>query len=374
MAKKFLVPIDLVKNSLLNAALHPTATAPTSPATGQVYFDTSDSKVKIYGGSSWITVGNTQEEIEDLVANLVQAGTGISVTYNDTAGSLTVGNTGVTNISGTSNEIDVSASTGSITLSLPATVSADISGNAATATKLATSRTIELTGDVTGSASFDGSATATITATIANNSVALGTDTTGNYVATISGTANEVEVTGSGGEDAAVTIGLPDNVNLTGNLVVGGNLTVSGTTTSVNTETINLADNIITLNSNATGSPTENAGIEVNRGTSASVTLRWNEANDKWELTNDGTTYSDIITAADITTVTRKYSTSVGNGSSTTINVDHNLGTTDVQVQIFEIATGDSVECDVTRSTTNRVVVGFSVAPTSNQYRVVVIG
>lgn len=374
MAKKFLVPIDLAKNSLLNAALHPTATAPTSPVTGQFYFDTGDSKVKVYGGSAWLTVGNTTEEIQDIVGAQITAGTGVSVSYDDAgAGAITVANTGVTSIAGTTGEVDVSGSTGSITISLPATVSADISGNAATATKLATSRTIELSGDVTGSASFDGSANATITATIAANSVALGTDTTGDYVASVSGTANEIEVTGTG-EGASVTIGLPDNVTIGNNLTVTGNLTVSGTTTSVNTETINLADNIITLNSNATGSPTENAGIEIERGTADNVALRWNEANDKWELTSDGTTYSNITTAADISSVPRKYAASVGDGAATSINVDHNLGTTDVQVQVFEVSSGDTVECDVTRSTTNRVVVAFATAPTSNQYRVVVIG
>lgn len=58
-------------------------------------------------------------------------------------------------------------------------------GNAGTATALQTARTISLTGDVTGSATFNGSADASITATIAANSVALGTDTTGNYVADV---------------------------------------------------------------------------------------------------------------------------------------------------------------------------------------------
>lgn len=62
-------------------------------------------------------------------------------------------------------------------------VTGDVTGNADTATTLATGRTISLTGDVTGtSASFDGSGNASIATTIAANSVALGTDTTGNYV------------------------------------------------------------------------------------------------------------------------------------------------------------------------------------------------
>jgi len=67
-------------------------------------------------------------------------------------------------------------------------------------------------------------------------------------------------------------------------LTVSGNLTVSGTTTTVNTETINLADNIILLNSNEAGTPSQNAGIEVERGTSTNKTLVWDETADKWTV------------------------------------------------------------------------------------------
>lgn len=82
-----------------------------------------------------------------------------------------------------------------------------------------------------------------------------------------------------------------------GNATIGGNLTVNGTTTTVNTETINLADNIITLNSNATGSASENAGIEIERGDDTNVSLRWNETADNWEITLDGTNYYGILTS-----------------------------------------------------------------------------
>jgi hypothetical protein len=71
-------------------------------------------------------------------------------------------------------------------------------------------------------------------ASIAANSVALGTDTTGNYVATVTGTANQVAITGSGSEDAGVTVALTDNVVLVGDLTVGGNdIKASGGTTSI---------------------------------------------------------------------------------------------------------------------------------------------
>ena len=102
------------------------------------------------------------------------------------------------------------------------TITAALSGNATTASALASARTISLAGDVTGSVSFDGSANASITATIAANSIALGTDTTGNYVATVAGTANEIEVSGSGSETSAVTIGLPSATKVTTSMEVGG--------------------------------------------------------------------------------------------------------------------------------------------------------
>jgi len=65
---------------------------------------------------------------------------------------------------------------------------------------------------------------------------------------------------------------------------IDGNLTVSGTTTTVNSETVTIADNIIVLNSNETGSPFEDGGIEIERGTSSNKSLTWNETDDKWTV------------------------------------------------------------------------------------------
>jgi hypothetical protein len=96
---------------------------------------------------------------------------------------------------------DFSAGTITADLSGNATTSSSTTGNAATATALATGRTISLTGDVTGtSGSFDGTGNVSIAATIAANSVALGTDTTGNYVATI---ATGAGLDGSGSSEGS---------------------------------------------------------------------------------------------------------------------------------------------------------------------------
>ena len=108
--------------------------------------------------------------------------------------------------------------------------------------------------------------------------------------------AGEIDTT-SGGLTLDSTSG---TVTVDDNLVVTGNLTVSGTTTTVNTETVTIADNIIVLNSDETGSPTANAGIEIERGTSANVVLRWNESDDKWEITTDGSNYYTLARVLDV--------------------------------------------------------------------------
>lgn len=74
------------------------------------------------------------------------------------------------------------------------------------------------------------------------------------------------------------------NVTASGNVIVTGNLTVNGTTTTVNSDTVNIGDNIMVLNSDETGTPSQNAGIEIERGTATNKTLVWDETNDKWTV------------------------------------------------------------------------------------------
>jgi len=85
-----------------------------------------------------------------------------------------------------------------------------------------------------------------------------------------------------------------DTATISGHLTVGGNLTIQGSTTTINTETVALQDNILLLNSNSANTPSENAGLEVERGNSANVKLRWNESTDRWQFTNDGSAYFNL--------------------------------------------------------------------------------
>jgi hypothetical protein len=71
---------------------------------------------------------------------------------------------------------------------------------------------------------------------------------------------------------------------VSGDFTVAGNLTVNGTTTTVHSEAITIDDNIIVLNNNVTsGSPTENGGIQVRRGSSTSASILWDESTDTWK-------------------------------------------------------------------------------------------
>ena len=65
-------------------------------------------------------------------------------------------------------------------------------------------------------------------------------------------------------------------------VVMSGNLTVNGTTTTINSATVSTGDNIIILNSDVTGTPSQNAGIEIERGDSTNKQFLWNETNDRW--------------------------------------------------------------------------------------------
>ena len=473
MARKFLVSVDLNKNELLNARIQNLGSAPSSPVTGQIYYDTSDYKMYYYNGLSspdgpWMPMSGSTEVIQDVIGASVSGGTGLTATYADSTGITTIDldNTAVTAGSYGSQTaiptftVDAQGrltAAGTVTVATTLSIAAE-SGTADTVNLLTdtltfaageginttvTDNTITIAGedastsnkgvasfnsddfnttdghveledtvvktvttdsgaltpsghglsilggegiDVThagtsitvagedatttnkGVASFADADFTVTTGAVTIKNVNLATQTTGNYIATIAGTANEVEVSGSGSENSAVTIGLPNDVTITNNLTVGGNLNVTGTINSVNTTQVNIVDNKINLNTDFTGSPTADAGIRVERGDGADVEILWNETNDNWTLTNNGTNYHAIVRkfASDITTT---------ESAPFTFTATHNLGTRDVTVQVFATASPyNQIECDVDHTSTSVVTLTFAAAPTAGQYRVVITG
>ncbi len=141
------------------------------------------------------------------------------------------------------------------------------------------------------------------------------------------------------------------------NVTIAGDLTVSGTTTTVDSNTVTIGDNIIVLNFDEAGTPSANAGIEIERGTSTNSSVTWNETSDKWtagitgseaviilagdnisDLTND----SSFIAAAGVTYENLSANSDIGTGSTQVSQGDH-LHTLDAgsNVTITANATGE---------------------------------
>ena len=111
------------------------------------------------------------------------------------------------------------------------------------------------------------------------------------------------------------------------------NLIVSGTSTTVNTEEINLADNIIRLNSNYSGSsPTEDGGIEIERGSVDNASFYWDESTDRWShRIGTGTEYKVHTEENDVelgTHTSGNYVASISEGTNISISNSAGEGST----------------------------------------------
>lgn len=78
--------------------------------------------------------------------------------------------------------------------------------------------------------------------------------------------------------------------------------------------------------------------------------------------------------AIDESVVARKYSANIGNGASTSIVVNHNLGTKDVAVSLRQNSDDAGFWTDWVATDINTVTLTFAVAPSSNEHRITVIG
>ena len=196
-------------------------------------------------------------------------------------------------VNGTPDQVttSVDGSSKAITLGLPSSINV----NAATATALETPRTISLSGDVTGSVVFDGTASANIATTISSLTLTLGTDTTGSYVASVTG-GNGILVTGGGvGEGTTPVVSLdPNGTASITDLTVTGDLTVNGTVTTINSTNTEIADPILELATGTTGTPTTDSGIIIERGSLDNAFMGWDESSGKFMVATTNATGSSV--------------------------------------------------------------------------------
>ena len=181
---------------------------------------------------------------------------------------------------GTGNTTLTDLANGSITIDVELSNTAVTAGTYGSAS-LVPVITVDEDGRLTNAATVSVAGVANVEWYAANNTLVINTADGGTYPVRI-----------DDWDDNTVTIA---NAAIA-DLVVSGNLTVSGTTTTVNTEEVNIADNIINLNSNVDGNtdPTEDGGISINRGSNGAVTLIWDETQDYWTVGNEKFVAGDL--------------------------------------------------------------------------------
>jgi len=177
----------------------------------------------------------------------------------------------------------------------------DVTSITGSAANWTTARTITLGGDLSGSVSIDGSSNVTLNATVINNSVELGANTTGAYVADIvQGSGITLSETNSGGETNTVTVNHADtssvsNVNNSGNTFIQ-DLTFDtyGHVTGTTSGTVVIGDGTLTVNtgSGLTGSGTFSA----NQSSAGTITLSHADTSSQGSINNSGNTFIQDIT------------------------------------------------------------------------------
>jgi hypothetical protein len=476
MARKFLVSIDLNKNELQNAVIQNLATAPASPYSGQIYYNTGDNQLYIYNGTRWEVAGNAVQSgllAARPAAGTVDAGTIYYATDNylfyysngstwaqtNQFGTVTAETSyGGTSANGTSTDYaraDHTHGTPSLGTSTPNAITG-AAGSAGTATVPSKEDHVHAFAPTTdlnmGGYKLTNLATPVASTDAANkqyvDDVAQGLNihaasyaaTTANLNATYSNGSSGVgaTLTNAGTQAAFATDGTTPPINSrilvrlqttqsqngiytlttvgdgstnwvltratdfdTATEIAGGDFTfVDNGSTLANTGWVNVdevttvgTDPIVFQQFSGAGTYTASNGVVLNgtvfsfdpragyglqTGASGAeiklaTTSGLNLTTDLAVGAGNGISVLTNTVAIDSTVVVSKYAANVGDGSATSYTITHNLGTRDVIVSVYE-GSGSYAEviCDVNHATTNTITLLFSVAPTLNQYRVVV--
>jgi hypothetical protein len=148
--------------------------------------------------------------------------------------------------------------------------------------------------------------------------------------------------------------------------LVVNNITVQGTQTIINSNTVNIGDNILTLNSDYVGaSPSENGGLEIQRGTQTNASFIWDESTDFWKAGLLGAEAG----------LARLYITSFTSASlsSGVLTVTHNLGRQFVQWSVYDNA-NQAVFPEIVATSSNGMTMNFANATVTGTWNLVICG
>lgn len=401
MAKKFLTSLDLTKNQILNVAIQNLSSAPSSPVTGQVYFDTTDVRMYFYNGSAWIDMSG---DIQDVLggAGLTASTASDVVTLDINVDNATIEiNTDIVRVK------DLGITTAKLNNGAVTTVK--LGDNQVTYAKIQQVANNKVLGNVSGA-----------TANVAEIDIITSTTLVGSANTNIPSTAAikayvDATVGGLGNLEGAWDASLGSFP--VGSAPVAGTkkgdywyVSVAGT---VNSVAFNVGDvlvalvdaasttiysgNWISLEVNRDQATTSTLGLvtlatstEVNTGTDTvkAITPATLSARTATETrtglseiatqaeTDTGTNDTNYVTPLKLKTLLDArvggYAANVGNAAATSFALTHGLSTRDVIVNIYDNTTFEEVFTDVVLTSTSVVTVSFAVAPALNAYRVVI--
>lgn len=330
MARQILTDLDLNKNAIQQAVAHVLGSAPGSPVAGQFYFDTTT------GAITWRNAANSA-----WVNPLARA----SHTGTQTASTISDFDTQVR-----TNRLDqMAAPTAAVSMNSQRVTNA---ADPTSAQDLATKNYVDnlangtdwkqscRAGSTANIATLSGLLTIDGITLVANDRVLVKDQTTA--------TQNGIYLANSGAWTRAL------DADGAGEITAGMAVMVTEGTTLADSQWRLTTNDPITIGSTNLVFAQIGAGSSYTGGTGISV--------------------AGNVISIDTAVVTRKFASTIGDGSTTSIAVTHSLGTLDVQVQVFRNSDGATVDCDVVRNSTSQVTLGFTVAPASNALRVVVQG
>jgi hypothetical protein len=350
MARSFLTPIDLNKNELRNGVAHVLGTAPSSPATGQLYYDSSSAYLLVYNGSSWV----------DARARSSHTGTQTASTISDfdtqvrtsrldqmaaPTGSVSLNSQKITNLATPTSSND--AATYSYVNTQVQSAMAGISSKDPVRA-VATSNVSSLSGTTT----IDGVSLS------ANDRVLLTGQTTASQ--------NGAWIVQSGSWTRPVTEGS------TAELDFGAMWLVLSGTTNAGTQWRLSSPSSGTITPGSTSITITQWGVATAYTAGDGLTLTGSAFS---VVADTGISVSGSGVAINTSVVARKYSTTIGDGSTTSFTITHSLSTQDIVVSVRQVGSPYSVvECDVAAASTSTCTIAFATAPSSSQYRVTVLG
>ncbi len=314
MAIKYLNNLDLNKNQLQQAVIQTASSDPSSPVAGQIYYNTTDNVLKFYNGSAFVSAGGDLTAITSATTNQLTIANNTGPIPALTIVTAAVANNGQALATG--DQIYDFVTTGinaRIQNVTDPTAAQDVASKA------------YVDSVATGMLEYKGAYNAS------TNSPAL---TGGSNIASDKGDTYTVTADGSF---------LGEQVRIGDLIIVEVAIAASSTPA--------LADFTI-VQSNvdlATAAATSGAAVKGISGYDS----------------NNFSVSGGFVSL-------KKFSASIGDGSNTSYTVNHALGSRDVIVQLFDNSSYDTVIADVVRTDINNVTISFTVAPSTNDIRVLI--